>query len=340
MNSEERFFATINYQPADRPATWLGMPETHAIPALLEHFGAADMVQLKQKINDDIWPVNVPYDNPPTNHIACAFDFARDAGYEERTLTAEGFFCDKTDPSSIEDFEWPNPSDHMSIEKCREAIAAVPDGFVKLGVLWSAHFQDACAAFGMESALMTMLTVPEMFTAVIDRITDFYLEANDIFYRAAAGDVQAVLIGNDFGSQSALMVDPESLRKFVFPGTKKLIDQAHSYGIKVMHHSCGAVREIIPDLIELGVDIIHPIQALAAGMEPQSLCDSFGGRVAFCGGVDAQDLLVNGTPQQVRDKVIQLKKIFPTGLIISPSHEAILPDIPPANIAALFNGII
>ena len=340
MNSEERFFATINRQPVDRPSTWLGIPESHAIPALLKHFSVADMIQLKQKLNDDIWPIKIPYDHPPANHIACAFDFAQSADYEERTLTAEGFFCDKTDPSCINDFQWPSPSDHMSIEKCKEAIDAVPDGFVKLGVLWSAHFQDACAAFGMENALMTMLTAPEMFTAVIERITDFYFEANEIFYRAAAGTVQTVLIGNDFGSQSSLMVDPASLRRFVFPGTKKLIDQAHSYGIKVMHHSCGAVREIIPDLIELGVDIIHPIQALATGMDPQSLSDSFGSQVAFCGGVDAQNLLVNGTTEQVKDKVRQLKQIFPTGLIISPSHEAILPDIPPANIGALFGKLI
>ncbi len=159
---------------------------------------------------------------------------------------------------------------------------------------------------------------------------------NDIFYQAAAGDVEMVLIGNDFGSQQALMVDPDSLRRFVFPGTKKLIDQAHAHGIKVMHHSCGAIRNIIPDLIELGVDVIHPIQALATGMDPHSLRDDFADKVSFCGGVDAQNLLVNGTPEQVRPKVRELRGIFPTGLIISPSHEAILPDIPPANIAALF----
>jgi len=94
-----------------------------------------------------------------------------------------------------------------------------------------------------------------------------------------------VLIGNDFGSQQALMVDPDSLRRFVFPDTKKLIDQAHAHGIKVMHHSCGAIRAIIPDLIGLRVDVIHPIQALATGMGPKGLHDESGGKVAFCGGV-------------------------------------------------------
>ena len=116
----------------------------------------------------------------------------------------------------------------------------------------------------------------------------------------------------------------------------KLIDQAKSYGVKVIYHSCGSIRPIIPDLIDLGVDAIHPIQALAAGMDGQSLHDEFGGQVSFCGGVDHQNLLVNGTPDEVRQAVRGLRALFPTGLIISPSHEAILPDIAPENIAAMF----
>jgi len=337
MNSRERFQATIRYQPVDRPASWLGIPEKHAIPALLRHFGVADMVGLKRKIGDDLWPVDVPYAHPPANHIACAFDFAPAAEYEERTLTRAGWFADRTDPACVHDFAWPDPREHMSVAACRRAIAAAPAGFVKLGVLWSAHFQDACAAFGMENALVAMLTAPDLFRAVIDRIVEFYLAANDLFYQAAGDNVEAVLIGNDFGSQTGLMLSPDLLRRFVFSGTKKLIEQAHAHGMIVIHHSCGAVREIIPDIIACGADVIHPIQALAAGMDPKELHDAFHHQAAFCGGVDAQNLLVNGTADQVREKVRELRRIFPTGLIISPSHEAILPDIPPANIAALFD---
>jgi len=147
------------------------------------------------------------------------------------------------------------------------------------------------------------------------------------------------LIGNDFGSQNGLMVDPDSLREHVFPGTKKLVDQAKSYGLKVIHHSCGSIFPIIDDLAELGVDVIHPIQALAQDMDAPNLKAHFFGRTAFCGGVDAQHLLVNGKPDEVTRKVHELKELFPTGLIISPSHEAILADIPPANIKALFDAV-
>lgn len=106
--------------------------------------------------------------------------------------------------------------------------------------------------------------------------------------------------------------------------------------MKVIYHSCGAISQIIPDLITAGADVIHPIQALATDMHPNKLKADLGESVAFCGGVDTQELLVKGNSKSVKDKIKELKQIFPTGLIISPSHEAILPDVAPTNIAVLF----
>ncbi len=338
MNRKDRFYATIERKPVDRPASWLGLPVAEALPGLFKHFGVSTYDQLKEKIGDDVYPVEVPYDHPPLNHIACAFDFAqKNAGTNwERTLTAPGFFEDFTDPARVDEFDWPDPAEHMDPETCRKAVEQAPRDYALLGVMWSAHFQDACAAFGMENAMTTMYLAPEMFRAVIDRITEFYLKANEIFYEAAGDKLDAVLIGNDWGSQNGLMLSPELLREFVYKGTKQLIDQAHSYGYKVIHHSCGSIADIIPDLIGMGVDAIHPIQALAAGMDARELKEKYEGKMSFCGGVDAQNLLVNGKPEEVSKKVRELKDMFPTGLIISPSHEAILPDIPPENIEALF----
>lgn len=183
---------------------------------------------------------------------------------------------------------------------------------------------------------MNMLANPEIYQAVDEKIVNFYLRANEIFFEATKGKLDAVLIGNDMGSQRGLMLSPQCVRDFVIPGCRKLVEQAHSYGLKVIYHSCGSIVDVIPDLIEAGVDVVHPIQALAAGMEPENLKERFGGRISFCGGVDTQDLLVNGTPQMVREKVRELRGIFPTGLVISPSHEAVMQDVLPANIHALF----
>ena len=342
MNSRERFFATINRQPVDRPASWLGLPTPAAIPGLLKHFKVNTVDELRRKIDDDVYPICVPYNNPPTNDIGCSLAFAKagiGGGQDERTLTAPGFFEDMTDPALVDTFPWPDPEEHIDFQKCRELAKAAPEDKARMGIMWAAHFQDSCSAFGMENALMTMMTCPEMYQAVIDRITKFYLDCGEIFYEATKGYLDAVLIGNDFGSQQGLMVDPDSLREYVFPGTRALVQQAKQYGLKVVHHSCGSIYPIIDDLFMLGVDTVHPIQAKAKDMNAERLSADFGDHGSFFGGVDAQYLLVKGTPEEVREDVRRLKRLFPTGLIISPSHEAVLPDIKPENIEALFEAV-
>ena len=334
MTHKDRFHATIERRPVDRPACWLGLPAPEAHPGLFAHFGVDSVDSLRVKLGDDVYPVELPYHSPVSDAIYAAFPFAKeDIG---RTLTAPGFFEDFSDPSRVDAFDWPDPRKYIDPEACREVVDAAPPDCAVLGVVWSAHFQDACAAFGMETALVKMAVEPEMFRAIIDRITEFYLQANDIFLRATRGKLDAILIGNDFGYQTGLMLSPDLIREHVWPGARRLIDQAKSYGVKVIYHSCGSIYDIVPDLIELGVDAIHPIQALAQDMSAANLKAAFGHRVSFCGGVDTQELLVTGTPQDVRDQVHELRALFPTGLILSPSHEALLPDVSPANVEALF----
>jgi uroporphyrinogen decarboxylase len=263
-----------------------------------------------------------------------------------RTLTADGCFKDCETAEDLAFFKWPEPEKYIDPGECRRLVDQAPEDKAVLGVLWSTHFQNTCASFGMETALMNMVSNSELVEAVDKKIVDFFLRANEVFYKAVCGSglsarkggrrLHAVLIGDDVGTQRGLLVSPALIRRFVIPGCRALVEQAHSYGLKVIYHSCGSVADAIPDMIEAGVDAIHPIQALAAGMEPENLCSRYGDKVSFCGGVDTQDLLVHGTPEDVRNKIRELRKLFSTGLIISPSHEAILDDVPPKNIRALF----
>ena len=340
MNSLERFYATAERRPVDRPAAWLGMPDPQALPGLFSYYGVKDIHELKMAVGDDFYAVEVPYESETAHAIYAAFDWYKNGEVDamNRTLTAPGCFHDAEDMEDLV-FDWPDPAAYIDAAECRRRVEMAPEGKTVLGILWSAHFQDTCAAFGMETALMNMIAAPELYEAVNEKVLEFYLKANRIFYEATKGKLHAVLIGNDMGSQRGLMISPELVRRFVIPGCRRLTEQAHSYGLKVIYHSCGAISDIIPDLIDAGVDIIHPIQALAAGMEPEGLKEKFGDRVSFCGGVDTQELLVHGTPEDVRKKVEELKRLFPTGLILSPSHEAILPDVPPENIGALFDAV-
>lgn len=338
MNSIERFYATVERRPVDRPAAWLGIPDTNSLAGLFKEFGVNTLHELKLAIGDDFYSVDVPFHSESSDAIYAAFDWYQSGSLdtEHRTLSADGCFVNCESPEEILSFAWPDTELCVSAEECDRKIAQCPPDKAIIGVLWAAHFQDTCASFGMETALVNMLTNPELYEAVNERVLAFYLKAAEIFYKSARGRVHAVLIGNDMGSQRGLMLSPELIRRFVLPGCRRLVEQAHSYGIKVIYHSCGSIREIIPDLIECGVDVIHPIQALAAGMDADSMKASFGAKVSFCGGVDTQELLVHGSPEEVARRVDELRRLFPTGLILSPSHEAILPDVPPANIRALF----
>ncbi len=340
MNSRERAMATIAREPVDRPATWMGEPTPAALERLLQHWNLGSETELRLFLDDDVWCFNVPYHSPSAGHIAAAFDFSQrgPAAYdsEERTLTTAGFFADATDPALVDQFPWPDPALYIDRGVLHDRVRLVPEDRARLALLWSAHFQDSLAAFGMENALAAMLLAPQMYQAVIDRITSFYLRANEIVYESTKGELDLVLIGNDFGSQRGLLVAPQQLRDSVFAGTRALIEQAHAYGVRVIHHSCGSIYPIIPDLIGLGADAIHPIQALAADMDAGRLSVEFGDLVSFVGGVDVQELMVHGSPQDVRKRVGELCELFPTGLVVSPSHEALLPDVPADNVHALF----
>ena len=342
MNHKERFLATIANSPVDRPASWMGLPVPAAIPGLTKHFGVNTMEEVKTLLDDDIYPIEVPYNYEPSNHIACAFDFAKHDHLDrpdDRTLTAPGFFEDYDDPADVDKFNWPDPAKYLDVEEANRRLKAAGSDYAKMGIMWSAHFQDSCSAFGMETALITMLMNPDMYQAVLKKITDFYLKANEIFYEATKGELDAVLFGDDFGSQTGLMLDPDLIRQYIFPGTKLLIEQAKSYDLKVMYHSCGSIFPIIENIFELGADIVHPLQARATDMSVENIHTHFAGKGAFCGGIDAQYLMVEGTPEDVNKRVNEVIDLFPTGLIVSPSHEAVLPDIPPANIQALFQTV-
>jgi len=342
MNSIERFYATVNREPVDRPACWLGMPTPSAVPGLCEHFGVKTFEELKASCGDDFYAVEVPYKSPTCSALYAAFDWymnGSNVDTEHRTLTADGFFaeCEDLEEAKAANFPWPDPALYIDPEECRRVVDEAPEGKAVIGMVWACHFQDFCAAFGMQNALMNMKMEPDMVHYVNDKIMEFYVKALTIFLEATKGKVHAILIGDDMGSQLDLMISPDMIEEFVIPGAKQLVEIAHSFGVKVIYHSCGAIIRAIPMLIEAGVDIIHPIQALAANMDPYTLKKNFEGQVSFCGGVDTQELLPNGTPDMVMDKVKELRTLFPTGLIISPSHEAIQSDVPPANIKAMFD---
>ncbi len=328
MTGRERVKAIVARQPADRCGFWLGMPHSETWPIYLEHFGFSEPEQLRSFLRDDIrwFNADAAYRHPdgiPLFHTV-------------RTGISEGFvpvFADCEDPAEVDDYEWPNP-DHFDFNDVVNALRNSGDHYRPSG-MWCCFFHIVAAYFGMENYFVKMHTHPEVVDAVTERVCQFYYDANERFYEAAGDEMDCFFMGNDYGTQLDLMISPESFDRFILPWTKKLIDQAHAHGYQVMHHCCGAVHKIIGRFIEAGVDALHPLQALACNMDAETLARDFGGKIAFVGGIDTQRLLMRAPPEQVKADVRRVKSILGPNLVVSPSHEALLPNVPPENVLAM-----
>jgi uroporphyrinogen decarboxylase len=191
---------------------------------------------------------------------------------------------------------------------------------------------------GMENLLTDLLSEPAMAEFLLDRFTDFYVAYFDRMITAAQGRIDILRIADDLGTQTGLLFSPEVFATFIVPRLRRLIDMAHSHGVKVMFHSCGSIVPFIERLIELRVDILDPLQVTAANMDPQMLKDRFGRRLCLHGSIETQYLLPQGTPTEVAATVRKMRDILGRdgGFILSPCH-LLQVDVPTANILALYD---
>ncbi len=197
-------------------------------------------------------------------------------------------------------------------------------------------FQHPTFLRGIDPLLMDMALQPEMAHWLMDRFTDFYLDFFNRMLSAARGRIDILRAADDLGTQRGLFFSPAMFRTFIKPRLKKLIDMTHSHGVKFLFHSCGAIRPLIADLIEIGVDILDPLQAAADGMEPQVLKDTYGDRICLHGGICTQYLLPKSTPDEVRAEVRRCVEILGAGggYILAPCH-VLQTDVPTENILAM-----
>ena len=201
--------------------------------------------------------------------------------------------------------------------------------------MWCPFFHVVGDFFGMENYFIKMYTDPGVVHAVTSHVVDFYLETNTRWFNQAKEYHTAGFIGNDFGTQLGLFISPECFDEFILPYIKRLLEPIRKAGLHIAFHSCGAVDKIIPKLIDSGVEILHPLQAKAKDMGALNLEKNYGKDLIFLGGVDTQELLPFGTAAAVREEVLRLRDIFGDHFIVSPSHEALLPNVPFENVIAM-----
>ena len=251
------------------------------------------------------------------------------------SLGQNGVFAECEDVREVEAFDWPNP-DHLDLTTAIEDTRyAYESGLAVFGGMWCPFFHTVSDFFGMENYFIKMYTDPEVVEAVTEHVVDFYIRANERVLAETKQYLCAGFFGNDIGTQRDLMISVDCYKRFIYPHLRRIADQIHSHGLKVAYHSCGAIDRIIPSLIDAGVDVLHPLQAKAAGMDAKHLAEAYGKDLVFMGGVDTQHLLPFESDQMVYDEVMRLRDIFGGNFIVSPSHEALLANVPFANVAAM-----
>ncbi len=195
----------------------------------------------------------------------------------------------------------------------------------------------------IEEWYISTLTRPGYVRAVFEKQAEIAL-ANLARISKRVGDrVQAVFVcGTDFGTQTSTFCSVDTFRSLYVPYYRKVNDWIHAHtGWKTFKHSCGAVRCIIPAIIEAGFDILNPVQCSAAGMEPEKLKAEFGKDLVFWGGgVDTQKTLMFGAPEEVRTEVLKRLEIFGKdgGFVFNAVHN-IQGNVPAANVVAMFEAV-
>jgi uroporphyrinogen decarboxylase len=239
--------------------------------------------------------------------------------------------------ADVERFDWPDPA-LFDVEGMRAKCQAW-HGYPILGGCYE-PFYLYCRLRGMEQALADLAVNPAVAEAALERIYSFHESVIRHTLEAARGLIDFIYVAEDLGTQNTLLMSPAAFRRFLKPGMGKMIDLAHSYGVKVMHHDDGAIRPLLPELIELGIDVLNPIQWRCAGMDREGLARDFGKSVVFHGGVDNQQTLPFGTPDDVKREVAENIRIFREGkgYIVAPCHN-IQPNTPTANILALYEAV-
>lgn len=208
------------------------------------------------------------------------------------------------------------------------------DGRYLLGRWWYCYFERLWSLRGMENALTDFYLYPEEVHKLFSKLTEFYLR---IMERAKAElDIDGFFVSDDIGTQTAPFFSLEIFQEFFKPYYKKLIDKAHELGTHFWLHSCGNIELFLPEFIEIGLDVIHPIQRNT--MNERGIAEKFGDHICILAGVDVQYLMAFGTPEEVREEIQFLRETYtnPKGRFMLTMGNGSTPDWKIENIEALY----
>jgi uroporphyrinogen decarboxylase len=243
--------------------------------------------------------------------------------------------------STLEDLRthpWPRPDwwDFKALPGLLDRLDVQGEHHIRYRI--GSVMETAWQLLGLERFMMDLASEPRVPLYVMDRIAEICLENTRQVLELAGSRLDMVYFYDDLGSQDALLMSRKMWRQRIRARHAPLVDLAHAHGKPVMYHTDGAVFELIPDLIDLGIDVLSPIQTTAKGMHVERLKHDFGGRLSFHGGVDIVSLLPRGTPEEVRAGVRSTVEALGKGggYVLCSSHH-LQPDTPVENIRAMYD---
>ncbi len=323
MSAKERWEAVLRREPTDRvPTDYWATPEATA--KLVAHLGLDGPDGLYERLHIDrvinVGPRYVgPELAPRTDIFGCVHRTVEyDTGeYSECVFNPLANY--ETVAEIEANYEWPR-SEWWDYSHISAQVDQFPDNPIRGG--GSEPFLTYCKLRGLQQAFMDLLLKPEIVHYCLDKLFERCYEQTERVLEEAHGRVLFSYVAEDMGSQESLMFSPAQIHEFLLPRMKRMMDLVHSAGAYVFHHSDGAVRPILPDMIEAGIDVLNPVQWRCNGMEREGLKHDFGDSVVFHGAVDNQYTLPFGTVDEVRQEVIDNLRILGEngGYILAPCH--------------------
>lgn len=344
MTSKERVRAALAHQKPDRvPAAFEAVGTVTS--RLLSEYNFQTMDELWKKFDIDIIPAAPRYIGPELRTYTDSQ--GREVhtsywGYESviHKTAIDSYdittYFPMNDVQSVEDADrcaFPDP-DWFDYSAVAETCEKYPDKAIVIG--HEGPFQIITYLIEMDRFFMLMVDCPEAAQRLLDRMVEFEMEYYRRTFEAAKGKVDMLRTHDDYGTQISLLFSTDMWRRFFRENTKKLVELSHKYGAFFQQHSCGAVAPLIPEFIACGVDSLEPLQKVP-GLYPEELAAKYGGQITFHGGIDTQDLLPHGTPEQVRAETEKYIRLLGDKGYILMASQGFEGDVPTANIEAVYS---
>lgn len=240
---------------------------------------------------------------------------------------------------------WPEPYAPGRTDGLREEVKALYENTEKAivaDIMCGGPFEQALWCRGWEDFLSDLYVEPKLAEALMDKITEIDIGLWDVFLTAVGDYVDIVCQGDDLAMQDRSIVPIDVYNKYIKKYHKRIYDFIKTKTkAKIFHHSCGSVWELIPGLIDAGIDILNPIQTSARNMEPENLKREFGKDLVFWGGIDTQKVLPYGTSGEIDAEVKRVMEILGNGggYVFAPGHN-IQALVPPQNIDAMLKAAL